>query len=656
MFARLILCSSLLAVGAVTALAAGDAPPSWLQQAAAANPPTYDKDVPAVVLLNDQKVTVSEDGRVITTRMYAVRVLIREGRDFALAREIYQTDTGKVREMHAWLLRPSGPVKSYGKDETVDLALSNDDVYNEYRVKAIVATDEATVGSVFGYEIVSEDHSIFSQYDWDFQERIPSLVSRFTLALPNNWRAISVTFNHDKIEPKVEGSSYTWELRDSPPIEPEPMSPALSNMVPRVAVSYFPAPGASNSTVKTFADWAEVAAWMSELEDPQVTVNDALAAKSRDLTANAKTEWQKIQAIGRYVQSVKYISIQTGLGRGGGYRPHTATEVFAKSYGDCKDKANLMRAMLKVVGITSFPVSIYSGDPDYVRAEFPSPQQFNHCIIAIKISDETKAQPTVEDARLGRLLIFDPTAEETPVGDLPSYLQGSLALIDAKESSALVKMPVTAPEANLLDRQVDATIDIAGSLSATIREDANGQWASSYRREFKSQSTGDYAKRIERWVSSTATAAVVDKVEPLDAKTENHFNLNVSFVAPRYGQVMQGRLLVFRPAIVSRRDALPLSDSRRKQPVVLHSSAYQETVRVKLPAGFDVDELPDAVKLDAPFGSYATTYEVKEGNLVFTRKLVQRAATIPAEQYNSVRSFFEKIRAAEQAPVVLARK
>ena len=31
-------------------------------------------------------------------------------------------------------------------------------------------------------------------------------------------------------------------------------------------------------------------------------------------------------------------------------------------------------------------------------------------------------------------------------------------------------------------------------------------------------------------------------------------------------------------------------------------------------------------------------------------------ATIPVEQYNSVRSFFERIRAAEQAPVVLVRK
>src|SRR6185436_6707243 len=131
----------------------------------------------------------------------------------------------------------------------------------------------------------------------------------------------------------------------------------------------------------------------------------------------------------------------------------------AKSYGDCKDKANLMRAMLKIVGIASFPVSIYSGDPDYVRPEWPSPQQFNHCIIAVKVGDETRSPTVIQDARLGRLLIFDPTAEETPVGDLPSYLQGSLALIDAREIDALTKMPTTPPESNLLDRRIEGSID-----------------------------------------------------------------------------------------------------------------------------------------------------------------------------------------------------
>src|SRR4029079_14816711 len=113
-------------------------------------------------------------------------------------------------------------------------------------------------------------------------------------------------------------------------------------------------------------------------------------------TAIGKTELDKIRAIAKDVQSIQYISIQTGVGRGGGYRPHASTEVFAKSYGECKDKANLMRAMLKVVGIDAVLVSIYSGDPNYVQANWPSPHQFNHCIIAVKVSDQTQANTIIQ--------------------------------------------------------------------------------------------------------------------------------------------------------------------------------------------------------------------------------------------------------------------
>lgn len=53
---------------------------------------------------------------------------------------------------------------------------------------------------------------------------------------------------------------------------------------------------------------------------------------------------------------------------------------------------------------------------------------------------------------------------------------------------------------------------------------------------------------------------------------------------------------------------------------------------------------------------YELSKPMMKVQLVFSRKLVQRASTIAVEQYASVRSFFEKIRAAEQAPVVLVKK
>jgi transglutaminase-like putative cysteine protease len=634
---------------------AGDDAPAWLRQAANLTIPTYDKDVTAVVLVDDGTISVSDDGRVVKVYNFAVRILRRDGRGYAQARVGYVPESGKVKELRAWLIRGDGEVKRYGKDETLDLAGTPNDVYDEYRFKRITADSEADAGMVFGYTYTTEDRTVFSQDDWAFQGAIPAVSSRYTLVLPSGWHADSVTFNHSKVEPRVSGTTYSWELSNLDPVPREPLSPSLTNLVARLAVSYYP-PAGQNSGLKTFANWSDVSAWMSELEDPQVVLDDPLAGKARELTANARTEYEKIQAIGRYVQNIQYISIQTGLGRGGGYRPHVSTQVFAKSYGDCKDKANLMRAMLKVLGISAFPVSIYAGDPEYVRPEWPSPQQFNHCIIAVKVSDETRGPTIIQHPRLGRLLIFDPTAEETPVGDLPSYLQGSLALIDSKEIDALVKMPVTPPESNLLDRQIEASIGGDGLLVATIREKANGQWAAGYRGEMQRESRPEYVKRIEGWVTAGATAARVTKVETHDDRAAGRFDLDIEFTATGYGQLMRERLLVFKPAIVSRRETLYLTDAKRKHPVVLTSNSYSETVRVKLPSGFAVDEMPDAVKLDTAFGSYATSYEVKDGALVFSRKLVQRATTIPVEQYNSVRSFFERIRAAEQAPVVLIRK
>ena len=113
---------------------------------------------------------------------------------------------------------------------------------------------------------------------------------------------------------------------------------------------------------------------------------------------------------------------------------------------------------------------------------------------------------------------------------------------------------------------------------------------------------------------------------------------------------------MLKPAIVSRRESLALTASARKHPVVLRANAYSETVQIKLPSGFTVDEVPDAVKLETPFGSYATSYEVKNNELVFKRKLSQQATTIAPGDYAAVRKFFESIRAAENAPVVLAKQ
>jgi hypothetical protein len=643
-----------MATTSKTNAAAVDEVPSWFAQFRGMQSPAYDKDVKAVVLQKDAVVNVGSDGRAVTTLTYVVRILTREGREEAVAVEPYLMSAGKIREIKGWLIRADGTMKVYGKEHVLDRISDPDDIYNEVRLKIIDASDEADAGAIFGYQVTSEEVPLFDQENWLFQDNLPTLVSRYSLNLPNGWKAESNTFNHKRIEPNVSGSSYTWELRNLQPIPVEPESPSIPNLVPRLVVSY--APSASTTNFRTFKDWTEVSRWYTELSNPSVIIDDSIANKARELTANAKNEFEKIRAVGTFVQNLQYISIDIGVGRGNGYRPRPSTLVLQRGYGDCKDKANLMRALLKVLKIEAYPVTIYSGDPNYVREEWASPRQFNHCIIAVKVSEETSAQTIITHPTLGRLMIFDATDPFTPVGDLPDYLQGSFALIAAGNDGRLMKMPVTAPDANKMVRSVEMTIADNGDMTGVIRERAQGQQAAYGRRLQRSISVSDYNKLIENWVVRGISTARVGKIAPVDKNAENQFDLDVELKAPVYGQLMQNRLLVFKPVVVDRLNSLKLTDNKRTHPVIMEANVFTETAVFNLPQGFVVDETPDPVNLDTPFGKYSTSYEIKENSLIFKRSLVLNSAVIPVDKYASVKDFFVKIRSAEQSPVVLMRK
>ncbi|HEX4951685.1 MAG TPA: transglutaminase-like domain-containing protein [Blastocatellia bacterium] len=640
-------------IAALTIAALADDAPAWLRQAASGVTPSYDKKVPAVVLLDESRVTITDEGKVKTVNTFAIKILTKEGRGAAVAHEAYQTNTGKLRELKAWLLPTTGKVREYGKRDYVDEAAADNDVYNEYRIRSISATNEAQVGDVFGYESTCEETTVFTQFDWTFQGRLPVVASRFIVTSPDNWNVESITFNHAKVAPIINGRTQMWELHNLPPIEPCPNAPPLSSVVPRLAVNLFPPANAKTTYGRSFKTWADVSAWTFELTDGQANVNDALAAKAKALTSSASTEFEKVQAIARYAQSVRYISIQTNIARGGGYRPHAATEVLAKNYGDCKDKANLMRAMLRAIGIESYLVSIYSGDPTYVRAEWPSPQQFNHCIIAVKVSAATNAEAIVQHATLGRLLIFDPTDEHTPFGTLPDHEQDSLALIIAGANGALLKMP-TATETVQLERTVEATLTAEGTLTATLREQATGAMAAYSREEFKSLSETDYRKRIESFIARGVPRAHVTKIKPQDASP--HFQLEVELTAAEYAQNLQNKLLLFKPALLHYREAVTLSETKREQPILLDADSRHEIIRITLPPGYAIDELPDAQTIKESFGQCELKYEVKDGTVIYSRTIRLKKETIPASQAEQVKSFFARIKAAEQAPVVLLRK
>jgi transglutaminase-like putative cysteine protease len=651
--ARRILLSGLVAAAGLTG---GERAPDWLREASAAKIPAYEAKVPSVVLLKDTRVTVDESGRIVTSTREAIRILSREGRAHAYASQVYESGTSRVRDIKAWMLAPSGDLLKLGKETNYDRAYISSDAYDDIRVRGIDGRSKADPDSVFGFEIVTEDHALFSQFDWYFQNSRPTLLSRYVLTLPPGWRAESFVYNYPGMRPLVEGTTYTWEVRDLPFVDPEPAGPALFSLVPRLAITYYPSTGGRAAAAPAFASWRDVSHWMTDVTEAAAQPNAAVAAKAQALIAGAKTELERIRAIARFVQETKYVSIQIGLGRGGGYRPKPAGDVLVKEYGDCKDKATLMRALLRATGLESYIVAIYSFDRSYVREDWPSPQQFNHVIVAVKVSESTVAATVIQHSVLGRILLFDPTSSITPVGDLPLSEQGSLALVAAGDRGELIRTPMMPPAANRVEREIRATLDSNGTLSAKLLEVSFGQVAANERSILYGRSVVEFRKLIESWVSSNISGAKTSSVEPTDSFYSGHFKLEAEFEAPGYGQIRGNRIMVFKPVIVHRRSAVFLTERKRTHPVLLTPQNYQETVRIGLPPGFKVDELPDVENFEAPFGRYAASCEAKQRELVCTRTLEIRSSTIPVAQYHAVREFYERIVDREQTPAVLVRE
>ena len=625
-------------------------PPDWVRQAARQEVPKYPVKVTSVVLFHEETLTVEPDGRRVMRERKAIKILQRSS-DTPVATRVYNVKSGTIRDFQGWLVAPSGTAQAYEKNRILDVALSQQAVYDEARVKVLESRD-ADAGSIFAWEVVEEEKTVFTQAIHDFQDEMPVLVSRFVLTLPATWEAQGVIFNSEHIDPQLSGNTYIWELRNLPWTEREEFGPSLDALLPRLAVSYYP-PSGNRAALPSLNNWASVSRWLSQLVDSAAEATDPVRTKAAQLTANATTELEKIRAIGSFVQQTNYVDVQLNLTKGGGYTPRRADETLAKNYGDCKDKATLMRALLKAAGIESYLTTIYSGDRNFVRPEWASPLQFNHAIIAIRVP-ETVALPTVFEAPgLGRLLMFDPTDSITPVGDLPESQQGSQALILDGDQGALVRMPQLPARASRIESSVEAVMDTSGRIEARLQQEYFGQSGKPLLAVHKLRGEEGLKRKFEQVWSQQLIGMKLDRLEAVSRFEQNSLRLDARLTADRFGEVMQNRLIVLRPGMLAGIRTYSFKSRQRTSPIELNGALHQDSVKVKIPSGFKLDELPPPVMIETPYGTLQGAWTLDNDEIVFKQTLEIRSVTAPAAEFPQVRDFFDKVAGALTAPVVL---
>ena len=617
-------------LGAVT-------PPPWIQAAAMDPIPEQDKSTEAIVLLDHTAITVAPSGDVTTQRRRVVKVLTPAGKAHGYGGASFDGNT-KLRGLQGWSIEPSGKVHRLKERDAVESTAADFEVYTDAKVKVLDLPAE--VGSVIAYEYTLREKPYEPVAVWRFQEEIPVRRAQFSLMLPAGW-TYDTTWRNFATAGAAAGP--TWELRDLPPIADEPRMPEAVTLAGRMGVQWLaPQAGAKRT-------WSDIARWFGGLAAQRVAPTPAIQTQVRTLTEGAP---DPVRALARFSQlDVRYVAVAIGIG---GYQPHPSSEVFTNRYGDCKDKATLLRTMLKENGVESLYVLVNT-TRGMVDPSFASITAFNHVISAVRIPKEkAKAFPAaIEHPTLGALLLFDPTSTTTPFGHLPSYLQGSRGLLVTADGGELIELPLPKPDANELRRVARLKLDESGTLRGTIEETRTGDMAAFMRGWLQPLNAAERVRAIESSIGRSLAHYTIAgmTIEQLD-DPEPPLVIRYELTVPAYASRVADMFLV-RPRVLGAKgeSTIPMKD--RKYGYVTDGVSLQtDDVEIALPASVKLDELPKPVTVTSPHLQYTSSSGFENGVLRYKRRYAMQTLGVEREAIPALNDAFARISADERASAV----
>src|SRR4051812_11924468 len=129
------------------------------------------------------------------------------------------------------------------------------------------------------------------------------------------------------------------------------------------------------------SSWHDTAGNYSAIVDKQIAADGDL--KSVVATA-VGTSTDRAEIIARLLdvidKNVRYAGVEVG---DGSIIPRPPKSVLQKKYGDCKDKATLLVALLRTAGIPAHVALVASGSGFDTVADLPGVDHFNHAIVVV---------------------------------------------------------------------------------------------------------------------------------------------------------------------------------------------------------------------------------------------------------------------------------
>jgi hypothetical protein len=648
-----LFCSVVWVVGIVPRAAAGDAP-QWMRSLTAATLPSYDEKTNAVLLYSDTNVTVLSADKIKTHVREVYKILRPEGRGYGTL-YVHFNRGRKITSLHGWSIPIQGKDYEVKDKDATEMSAPTEggelisDV--KFRVLRIPAADP---GSIVGYEYEVEEQPFWLQYVWRFQETDPVRESHFSLQLPPGWEYKSSWLSYKELKPAESGNVSQWVVSEVKGIRYEPEMPALSGIAGRMIVSFFPPGGTSRKN--EFLNWQGMGTWYAGLYSGQMDASGPIRQEVNSLVAGKTAPLVKMQAIAGFAQhDIRYVAIELGIG---GWQPHAASDVFSHRYGDCKDKATLMRTMLREIGVDSYQVVINT-QRGSVSRDTPAHHAFNHVILAIRLPEDVKDPSLIavmQHPKLGKILFFDPTNDLIPFGQIGGYLQANYGLLVTPDGGELVELPQQPSGMNSIQRTAKLTLDANGMLKGDVTEVRLGDRASSERHRLHAVTNNtDRIKPIESLLAGSLSSFQIVRASIVNSEhTDQPFGFNYSFQSDNYAK-NAGNLLLVRPRVLGSKSWSVLETKEpRKFPLEFDGpSRDTDSFDIALPPGYEVDELPPPTDVEYSFGSYHSKTEAKGQVLHYARAMEIKELSVPVSQMDELKKFYRMIAADERSSAVL---
>jgi hypothetical protein len=377
-----------------------------------------------------------------------------------------------------------------------------------------------------------------------------------------------------------------------------------------------------------------LAQWYWNLIDEQLVTDDKIRNLVARETEGLATRREKVSALHNWVvQNTRYVALEFGIH---GFKPYRTTECLRRRFGDCKDKASLIKVMLEAAGIEANIVLVRTRRNGQIDASPPSLQIFDHAIAYVPEFD----------------LFLDGTAEYSGTSELPWADQGvQVLIIEDGGKYVLRQTPVYPATANSVETsyqvdlrsavaEVEVTSTLTGSFSASHRQRYETPTGRSER--FKAQLTRDFPGAI---LKSIQFSALGDLEKPVQVEYR--------FLSPDLAQRDRGSIrvppLLRAPRIMAR--LAPWSS--RTQPLELgHPFVLRESVALAIPDGTKLKTPAGYHLVKSDFGRLDLTVEKQPNGVKVTATLRVDVWRVEPARYAEFRVWLQRVDQALTTPLV----